>query len=131
VVPVQADEIKGRFFWIEPGENEVDPLNFATAERNPDGVLQVLVFDDMFWLLGQNTTEPWITTGNQAAPMQRFRGLLFDRGSWEGTAVQVKDSLIVVDEDGGVFQIKGGQKRISNPAIEERIRRMKQLQSTN
>ncbi len=129
VVPVQADDIKGRFYWIEPGENEVDPLNFATAERNPDGVLQVLVFGDMFWLLGQNTTEPWITTGNLAAPMQRFRGLLFDRGSWEGTAVQVKDSLIVVDEDGGVFQIKGGQKRISNPAIEERIRRVKQTQA--
>lgn len=131
VVPVQTDDAKGRFYWIQPGENVIDPLDFATAERNPDGVLQVLVYGDMFWLFGQNTTEPWVTTGNIEAPMQRFRGILFDRGSWEGTAVQVKDSLIVVDEDGGVFMIKGGQKRISRPDIEERIRRAKQTQTVN
>lgn len=129
VVPVQDTAIKGRFYWIEPGENTVDPLNFATAERNPDGIHQAVVFGDMFWLLGENTTEPWITTGTITAPMARFKGILFDRGSWEGTAVQVKDSLIVVDEDGAVFQISGGQKRISRPDIEERIRRAMQTQA--
>ncbi len=129
VIPVQTADNKGQFYWIEPGENTVDPLNFATAERNPDGLHQVVVFGDLFWLLGENTTEPWQTTGNIESPVQRYRGILFDRGSWEGTAVQVKDSLIVVDEDGGVFQIQGGQKRISRPDIEERIRRAKQLES--
>ena len=126
VIPIQGDTTKGLFYWIEPGETTIDPLNFATAERNPDGLHQVVVFGDMFWLLGEDTTEPWVTTGNPVAPMQRFKGILFDRGSWEGTAIQVKDSLIVVDENGGVFQIKGGQKRISRPDIEERIRRAKQ-----
>lgn len=123
VVPVQGADIKGRFYWIKPGENTIDPLDFATAERNPDGVHQVVVFGDKFWLLGENTTEPWLNTGDPVAPMQRFSGILFDRGSWEGTAVQVKDSLIVVDEDGAVFQIAGGLKRISRPDVEERIRR--------
>jgi hypothetical protein len=123
VVPIQLDDIKGRFYWIQPGENTVDALDFATAERNPDGVHQVVVFGDMFWLLGENTTEPWITTGDPAVPMERYKGILFDRGSWEGTALQVKDSLIVVDEDGSVFQIGGKQKEISNPGIAERIRR--------
>tara|TARA_B100000678_G_scaffold235404_1_gene204784 strand:- start:386 stop:904 length:519 start_codon:yes stop_codon:yes gene_type:complete len=126
VIPQQNDDNKGQFYWIDPGENTVDPLNFATAERNPDGLHQVVVFGDLFWLLGENTTEPWQTTGDVNSPMQRYRGILFDRGSWEGTAVQVKDSLIVVDEDGGVFQIQGGQKRISRPDIEERIRRAKE-----
>lgn len=123
VVPVQDEDIKGRFYWIEPGEIIVDPLHFATAERNPDGVHQVLVYGDMFWLLGENTTEPWITTGNPDAPMERYRGILFDRGSWEGAAVQVKDSLFVIDEDGAVFQIASGQTRVSRPDVEERIRR--------
>jgi hypothetical protein len=125
VVPVQSEDLgtNGRFYWIQPGEVTIDPLDFATAERSPDKLHQVIVFGEMFWLLGEKTTEPWITTGVLAAPMQKFQGLLFDRGSWEGTAVQVKDSLIVVDEDGGVFQIGGGQKRISRPDIEEKIRK--------
>jgi len=131
VVPIQ-DEVagtNGRFYWIEPGEVVIDPLNYATAERSPDKLHQVIVFGEMFWLLGEKTTEPWITSGDPAAPMQKFQGLLFDRGSWEGTAVQVKDSLIVVDEDGGVFQIGGGQTRISTPDIEEKIRRAIQFEA--
>lgn len=131
VVPVQEDALgtKGRFYWIEPGERVVDPLNFANAERSPDRINQVITYGDMFWLFGDTTTEPWVTTGSQDAPMQRFQGILFDRGSWEGTAVKVRDSMIVVDEEGGVFVINNGQRRISNPAIEERIRRSIGLQS--
>ena len=122
VVPVQSASIMGRFYWINPGSNTIDPLDYATAERSPDGITQVLVFGDMFWLMGQVTTEPWITTGNFATPMERYQGILYDRGCWQDTAVQVKDSIILVDEDGAVFQIHGSQNRISTPAIEERIR---------
>ncbi len=121
-VPVQTANIMGRFYWINPGENTIDPLDYATAERAPDGITQCLVFGDMFWLMGQSTTEPWITTGVFATPMERYQGILYDRGCWPDTAVQVKDSIILVDEDGAVFQIKSGQNRISTPAIEERIR---------
>lgn len=131
VVPVQTEDedTVGKFYWIDPGEIVVDPLDFATAERSPDKIHQVVVYGDLFWLLGQKTTEPWQTTGDSDAPVLRYQGILFDRGSWEGTAVQVKDSLIVVDEDGGVFQIAGGQQRISTPAVEERIRRAIQRQT--
>jgi hypothetical protein len=113
-----------------PGENEIFPLDFATAERSPDKLHQVVVFSDMFWLCGEKTTEPWITTGDPTTPMQRYRSILFDRGSWEGTAIQVKDSLIVIDQDGAVFQIKGGLNRISTPQIEERIRRAIQIEES-
>jgi hypothetical protein len=122
VVPKQNSGIKGRFYWIRPGSNVIDPLDFATAERSPDGITQALTFGDMFWLMGQVTTEPWITTGDATFPMQRYQGILYERGCWPDTAVQVKDKLILVDEDGAVWSIKGGQDRISNPAIEERIR---------
>lgn len=125
VVPVQDDAIgtTGRFYWIEPGERTIDPTNFANAERSPDRINQVITFSDMFWLFGDTTTEPWVTTGNPDSPMQRFQGIIFDRGSWEGTAVKIRDSMIVVDEEGGVFVINNGQRRVSNPSIEERIRR--------
>jgi hypothetical protein len=122
VVPAQGYQINGRFYWIDPGEVYVDPLNFATAERSPDAINQVLVFSDRFWLLGQTTTEPWLTTGNATAPMLRFSGVLYDRGTWEGSGIRVKDSMVLVDEDGAVFQIGGGLKRLSRPDIEQRIR---------
>lgn len=124
VIPVQDDALGtvGKFYWIEPGEVKINPLNFANAERSPDRINQVITYGDMFWLFGDTTTEPWVTTGAQNSPMQRFQGILFDRGVWEGTAVKVRDSMVVVDEEGGVFIINNGQRRISNPAIEERIR---------
>lgn len=130
VVPAQTESLGtiGKFYWIEPGETTIDPLNFANAERSSDEIHQVGVFSNLFWLFGAATTEPWLVSGDVDAPMQRYMSILFDRGSWEGTAVQVKDSLIVVDQHGGVFQIQGGQYRISRPDIEERIRRAMQIQ---
>ena len=62
-------------------------------------------------------------TGNIDAPVARVQGVLFDRGAIPGTAVQVKSSMVIVDNDGGVFQIQGGVRRISTPQIGERIRK--------
>jgi hypothetical protein len=129
VVPAQGQNINGRFYWIAPGETTIDPLDFATAERAPDPISGVVVFGDQFWLPGSNTTEPWYFTGNIDQPVLRMQGVVFDRGAWEGTAVQVKDSMIIVDNEGAVFQIQGGAKRISRPDVEERIREAIQYQA--
>lgn len=128
-IPAQGQGINGRFYWIEPGETTIDELDFATAESAPDPVFSVNVFGDQFWLPGSSTTEVWYFTGNIDAPVLRLQGVAFNRGTWEGTAVTVKESMIIVDSDGGVFQISGGLDRISNPAIEERIREAIQFQS--
>lgn len=130
VVPAQSQGINGEFFWIKPGETSIDPLDFATAERAPDPIFSVVVFGDQFWLPGSTTTEVWYFTGNPDSPVLRLQGVTFDRGSWEGTALQIKESMIIVDSDGGVFQIAGGLKRISNPSIEERVRQAIQFQAS-
>lgn len=130
-IPAQGNGINGRFWWINPGETTIDPLDYATAERSPDPVYSVIVFGDQFWLPGQSTTEVWYFTGNFLSPVLRLQGVTFDRGSWEGAAVQVKESMIIVDDDGGVFQISGGLKRISDPSIEERIRVAIQYQASH
>ncbi|MCH9834234.1 hypothetical protein K0U83_01155, partial [bacterium] len=123
VVPAQGQGVNGRFYWIEPGEVTIDSLNFATAERAPDPISGVVVFGDQFWLPGIITTEPWYFTGNPETPVLRQQGIVFDRGAWEGTGVQVKDSMIIVGADGSVFDISGGIEKISRPDIEERIRK--------
>lgn len=129
VVPAQGEGINGRFWWIPPGETTIDPLDFATAERAPDPIFAVVVFGDQFWLPGSNTTEVWYFTGNIDSPVLRLKGVTFDRGTWAGAAIQVKESMMIVDSDGGVFQIAGGLKRVSNPAIEEKIRMSIQRQA--
>lgn len=122
-VPAQGFDINGRFYWIEPGAVVIDPLNFATAESAPDPIYAAVAFGDQFWLPGQSTTEVWYFSGNPDAPVSRLQGVAFNRGTWEGTAVQVKESMVIVDNDGAVFQIAGGLDRISTPAVEERVRR--------
>lgn len=124
LIPAQNNGYQGRFYWIEPGETTLNFTNFATAERSPDGIFGVEVFGDQFWLPGQTTTEVWYPTGDPDVPMRRLQGVVFDRGSWEDTARAIHETLVVVDADGGVFLLRGGQpQRVSTPDIEEEIRR--------
>lgn len=124
VLPVQIDEFKGRVYYIQPGETTVDPLDYFTAERSPDGVNGMEVLGDLLWLPGDGSTEAWYVSQDPEARMQRMQGVVFDRGTWEGTAVAIHEAMIVVDATGAVFEITGtAPKRISNPGIEEEIRR--------
>ena len=130
-VPTQGQDINGRFYWINPGETTIDALDFATAERAPDPIYQVVVFGDQFWLPGSTTTEVWYFTGNLDAPVLRMQGVVFDQGTWEGTAVQIKDSMITVNNEGEVFQVSGGIKKISRPDIAQQIREAIQAQAAS
>ena len=122
-VVAQGAGVNGRFYWVEPGEVQIDPLNYATAERSADAINQAKVFNDQFWLMGQDSTEVWYTTGDPNAPMARVQGYVFDRGVYMGTAQQVDSSIIFVDNSGGVFIFSGKEQRVSTPDIEERIRK--------
>lgn len=122
VVPVQGMGVNGRFYWIEPGETFVDPLSFATAERSPDAVNQVVSLSDRFWLLGQSSSEAWVTTGDLLAPMIRMSGVLYEQGARQGTAVVINNTLILVDQNGDVQVIGGSIETVSTPDIAEAIR---------
>lgn len=130
VIPGPVNNFKGRFFWVNPGETVIDPLNFATAERLPDPLYSCRVVGDQLWLFGTNTTEIWYTTGDLDFPFSRVQGQVFDRGIVEGSDVKIKNSVILVDTDGVVYQISGGEtRRLSNHSIEEKIRKAIQQQS--
>jgi hypothetical protein len=122
VVVAQGFNRNGRFYWIQPGESVIDPLDFATAERSPDPLYSVCTLGDAFWLFGASTTEIWYPTGDGDAPFQRIQGRLFDRGIWGGTAIKIGDEMIVTDRDGVVWRIGKGIERVSNNGVEQRIR---------
>lgn len=120
VLCVQADS--DRFYWIEPGELTIDPLNFATAERQPDKIWQVRSVGDEFWLLGEKTIEVWRATGDGDAPFQRIDGRRFDHGIFGGTAIRMRDSVAVIGDDGTAYSIAGGPEIISDNSIAELLR---------
>lgn len=117
-----------RFYWIEPGEVTIDPLNFATAESQPDIGIEVQAIGDQFWVFGQRSTEPWYFTGDLNAPVAPVQGRPYDRGSWGGTAVKINDEIILVGSDARVYSVTSGAQPISTPGIEERIARAMKIQ---
>lgn len=123
VVPAPSEGFKGRFYWIEPGAVTINALNFATAERSPDPIVSVRAVGDQFALFGTTATEMWYPTGDLLAPFARSQGRVFERGVWEGSDVQIKDTLVLMDTDGVIYRIDGGgPQRISDNSVEERTR---------
>lgn len=109
-----------RFYWIQPGATTVDGLDFATAERFPDKILQVRVVGDEFWLLGERSIEVWRATGDGDAPFQRIEGRAFNFGIFGGTARLMKDtSILLAAQDGTVFNIAGQPTPVSDPSVAE------------
>lgn len=123
-----ASETSGRFYWIEPGETYVDPLNFATAELAPDSIESVRVIGEQVWFIGKETLEVWVLTGNSNAPFRRVQGRTANIGAQEGTDQTIQDNLIVVGGDGIVYMFNGSQQKIiSTSAINNQIREFLKL----
>lgn len=123
--------VNGRFYWVNPGEVVVNPLNFATAERSPDPLYSIEAVDDQFWLFGPNTTEIWFPSGDFNTPFQRLQGKLFTGGVWPGSVSKVREMVMLIDSDAVVYAVDNGPRRISTNAIEETIRKSFVSQVTN
>lgn len=119
-----------KFYWLNPGEVVINPLNFAEKESNPDNILDMTTAGDQVFITGNGSTEVWYATGDFSAPFAPVEGRVYQRGVVEGTLVVVGDSVIFVGEDSRVYQIgityggeaQYGVHRISDNGIEERIR---------
>lgn len=121
-----------QFYWVNPAETVIDPLNFASKESSPDPIEHMRAVGDQVLIIGEKSTENWYATGNLAAPFAPIEGRVYARGVINGTPVVVDDGVILVGDDGRVYSIgfqagdptdtNWGVSRISNNGIEERIR---------
>lgn len=120
-----------QFYWINPGEVTIDPLNFASKESSPDPIVSMRTVGDQVLMMGAHSTENWYATGNSAAPFAPIEGRVYQRGSHPGSAVILGDAVVLVGDDGRVYtvgyqyteDVSWGIQRISDNGIEERIRR--------
>lgn len=115
-----------KFYWINPGEVTIDPLNFAEKESSPDNIVSMRTTGDWAVILGEASTESWYATGDLSAPFAPTEGRVYQHGAIAGTPCLVADSIMLVGDDGVAYEIGysgTGIARISNHGVEERIRR--------
>lgn len=113
-----------KFFWIEPGDTTIDPLNFASKEGGPDPIIDMATVGDVAIIAGAGTTEYWSATGDAEAPVAPIQGRAISRGIVAGTLVVVSDgAYCVVASDWKVYMVGDAPQSISDNGIEERIRR--------
>ena len=102
----------------------IDPLDFASAESSPDGLVSVLVDHREIWLFGAKTVEPWTNTGASPFPLERVPGALLERGCAAARSpAKMDNSVFWLGDDRIIYRAEGYQPaRISTHAIEEVIR---------
>ena len=107
--------------------SSVDPLDFASAEGAPDGVVGIMVDHRQLWVLGTNSVEVWYNSGNADFPLSRIEGAFNELGCVAAYSIAKMDnSIFWLGQDargqGIVYRANGytGQ-RISTHAIEWQI----------
>jgi hypothetical protein len=127
--------IDGYFVFNEPGTQKiwvtqlldglsVDPLEFASAEGNPDNVVAIFVDHREVWVFGTNSTEVWYDAGLLDFPLTRIQGAFNELGCAAPYSIAKMDNQVYwLGKDargqGIVYKAAGyiGQ-RVSTHAIE-------------
>lgn len=130
--------IDGYFVFNEPNSQRfwvtilydglsVDPLDFASAEGNPDNVVALIVDHREVWLFGTNTVEVWYDAGTQDFPLLRIQGAFSEIGCIAPYSVAKLDNAVFwlgADARGRgiVYRAKGYTgERVSTHAVEWQI----------
>ncbi len=102
----------------------IDPLDFASAEGSPDGVVSLIVDHREVWVLGTNSVEVWYNTGGPDFPLQRIQGAFNEIGCAAAYSVAKLDNTVFwlgADARGRgiVYRANGyNGQRISTHAVE-------------
>jgi hypothetical protein len=130
--------LDGYFVYNEPDSQKiwitqlldgtsVDPLDFASAEGSPDGVVAVNAIHRELWVFGTDTTEVWYDSGATDFPLTPIQGAFNETGCIAPYSVaKLDNSLFWLGNDprgfGVVYRSNGyASQRVSTHAIEYAI----------
>jgi len=136
--------LDGYFVFIEPDSQKVwvtdlldptsiDPLNFASAEGDPDGLVSSIVDHSEVWLFGTNSVEVWYNSGNADFPLQRIQGAFNEIGCAATFSVAKLDNglfWLAADNRGRgmVYRANGYTgTRVSTHAVEWQIQQYERI----
>jgi hypothetical protein len=132
---VNVGYLDGYFVFNEPNSQRVwvtdlldgfsvDPLDFASAEGSPDGLVSLAVDHREVWLFGTNSVEVWYNSGNPDFPLERIQGAYNEIGCIAPYSVaKLDNSVFWLGADargqGIVYRAQGYQGvRVSTHAVE-------------
>lgn len=108
------------FSGVEDGRTW-DGLDFATAENEPDALLDALVLDGVIVFFGTESVEFWAPTGNADLPYSPIQQRVFEQGIIAtGCAVQTDNSFFWVGNDKIVYRNGDVPLAIANDGIVEK-----------
>jgi hypothetical protein len=130
--------LDGYFVFNEPNSQKmwvttlldgtsIDPLEFASTEGSPDGLLAVVSNFREVWAFGTNSIEVWYDSGATDFPLQRIQGAFNELGCAAPYSIAKMDNgLFWLGRDrrgqGIVYRANGYQgQRISTHAVEWQI----------
>jgi hypothetical protein len=133
----QVGFLNGYFVFTEPNSQRiwvtslydgsaVDPLDFASAEGNPDNIVSMAIDHNELWLFGENSVEVWYNSGD-TFPFTRISGAFVETGCLATHSVaKLDNSVFWLGSDqrgGGVVMRASGYNgvRVSTHAIEYAI----------
>ena len=135
---VTVGYINGYFVFNEPNSQRIwittlldgqsiDPLDFASAEGSPDGLVSLIVDHREIWLFGTNSVEVWYDAGTSPFPLVPVQGAFNEVGCIAAFSVAKLDNgLFWLGADargrGMVYRANGyAAERISTHAVEWQI----------
>jgi hypothetical protein len=135
---VTVGYLNGYFVFNEPNSQRlwitqlldgqsIDPLDFASAEGSPDGLVSILIDHREAWLFGTNSVEVWYDAGTSPFPLVPVQGAFNEVGCIAAFSVAKLDNGIFwlgadARGKGIVYRANGyTAQRISTHAIEWQI----------
>ncbi|MFZ9960152.1 MAG: hypothetical protein ACO3GP_07155, partial [Candidatus Limnocylindrus sp.] len=132
---VTVGYLDGYFVFNEPNSQRIwvtalldglsiDPLDFASAEGSPDGLVSIIIDHREAWLFGTNSVEVWYNSGNPDFPLERIQGAYNEIGCIAPYSVaKLDNSVFWLGADargqGVVYRAQGYQGvRVSTHAVE-------------
>jgi len=114
----------GQFFISELLDVAFDPLDFATAEGQPDPLIAVLSDHREVFMFGQDTIEVWYNSGADDFPFERNQGAFIEKGCAAPYSVAKQNNTVYfLGSDLMVYQMTGYTPvRISNHAVEKTLK---------
>lgn len=130
--------IDGYFVFNEPNSQRlwvttlydattIDPLEFASAEGNPDNIVALIVDHREVWVFGTQTVEVWYDNGATDFPLERIQGAFNEIGLAATYSLAKMDNRLFwlgADARGhGMVYVANGYTgaRISTHAVEWQI----------